>query len=572
MSNNAKLLKAMLGDHNFKKAGLINKKQGLPPSVGLGSMFSNNMKGRSGKNSIKREKDRKDVKNLYNKFNPPKKNIDYYIKKNNRIGIPLMANNVDTGDRFGLSVSISDNWAIVGAHREDSNPDGSNQTGRQNSGAAYIYKKKLDETWEEVVMLKSSATWYDDSFGYAVAITDNWAIVGAQNDDSNADGSNLSGASNSGAAYIFKKNDNGTWGTQNDKVYNQTYTLKASNADSSDKLGFSVSITDNWAIVGAYSEDSNADGSNQSGAIDSGAAYIFKNVDGTWGTQNGIVYNQTYILKAGNASSGDYFGYAVAITDKWAIVGAYLEDSNADGSDQSGVSGSGATYIFKNNNGTWGTQNGSVYNEAQILKASNPGGGDRFGLSVNIADNWAIVGAFREDSNADGTIEFSNNTDVGAAYIFKNNNGTWGTLNGSVYNETYILKASNAGATDFFGFAVSITDNWAIVGGHLEDSDDTNSGAAYIFKNNNGTWGTQNGSVYNETQMLKGNHNSNKTASINAMYFGFSVYITDNLVIVGAPRSNVESGSAFVFNKLLNDGIWRGSTKMLKSDVAVVYK
>ena len=586
----------------------MNKKQGLPSSVGLGSIFSNNMKGRSGRNS---QETREEMKNSYNKFNPQKlknqnqnqneeeeeKELDYLIEKKVGFGIPVRGSNTGLEDFFGCSVAITDNWAIVGALAEDSTADGSNQGSNsfdwslRSSGAAYIFKKKLDETWEEVAILKASNASGFDNFRKSVAITDNWAIVGASSEDSNADGSNQTGASGSGAAYIFK-NNNGTWGTLNGSVYNETQILKAGNARRNDFFGVSVAISDNWAIVGANGEDSNAAGLESINHVGSGATYIFKNNNGTWGTQNGSVYNQTQILKAGNPSKFDNFGHSVAITDNWAIVGAYGEDSNADGSDDDGASGSGAAYIFKNVDGTWGTlndtENSTAYNQTQILKASNARSGDKFGFSVSIIDNWAIVGADSEDSNTDGIVE-NGVFGLGAAYIFKNVDGTWGTQNVNFYKETQYLKASNGSNFDGFGFSVSISDNWAIVGATSEDSNADGSdqdgasasGAAYIFKNNNGTWGTLNGSLYNETQMLKGNDptkilRGQDVTHSNTRFdlFGCAVAITDNFAIGGA-KSGIgnnygDTPSTLIFNRLLDNDVWGGSTKNLGTNLVKI--
>ena len=602
MSNSTRLVNAINGDYMLKKAGLINKKQGLPSSVGLGSIFSTHMKGRGGRNT---EKGVKDIQDRFNKFNPlnqvqsEEEGIDYYyIRKYDGFGIPVRGSNTGDDDKFGFSVAITDNWAIVGAYQEDSNADGSDQSDQLGSGAAYIFKKNSDDTWQEVAMLKASNAGSSDFFGYSVAITDNWAIVGAFTEDSDANGGINHLTSNSGAAYIFKNVD-GTWGTLNGSVYNETYILKAGNAGGSDYFGYSVAITDNWAIVGAYLEDSGANGGDS--VSNSGAAYIFKNVDGIWGTQNGSVYNQTQILKASNAGGSDNFGRAVAITDKWAIVGAAGEDSNADGSVHNGETNSGAAYIFKNNNGTWGTLNGSVYNEAQILKASNPSSSDYFGRSVAITDKWAIVGAYQEDSNADG----SNQTGVGgsgAAYIFKNNSGTWGTLNGIVYNEAQILKASNPSAGDYFGISVAISDNWAIVGADFEDSNAdssnqtgaSNSGAVYAFeKDSNNKWGTSNGTVYNETQKIKGNEvpiTSRGQSGVEAgaeQFFGISVSINGNYLITGSNVNSLENspslfpnrvgGFSLIFNRSDNieDCKWGNYKNFLITDASlsqIIYK
>jgi len=93
-----------------------------------------------------------------------------------------------------------------------------------------------------------------------------------------------------------------------------------------DQFGYSVSISDNYAIVGALGED-DSDGSG------SGKAYIF---DITTGNLVATLDNPN----AFSTSAGDQFGYSVSIDGNYAIVGAYQED------DASGDL-SGKAYIFE---------------------------------------------------------------------------------------------------------------------------------------------------------------------------------------------------------------------------------
>ena len=80
------------------------------------------------------------------------------------------------------------------------------------------------------------------------------------------------------------------------------------------------------------------------------------------------------------------------------MVGAYGEDSAASGingnqADNSALN-SGAAYVF--------VRTGSTWTQQAYLKASNPGAGDFFGVSVAISGDAVVVGAFEEDSAATG--------------------------------------------------------------------------------------------------------------------------------------------------------------------------
>ncbi len=178
------------------------------------------------------------------------------------------------------------------------------------------------------------------------------------------------------------------------------------------------------------------------------------------------------------------------------------------------------------------------------LKASNSGTDDYFGKSVAISGDLIVVGAYDESSNAtsinntDSWSSYDNNhQDSGAAYVFKKDaDGDW--------SQDAYLKASNSEADDNFGESVAISGDVIVVGAYMEDSnatsvenidgtasdDDTNSasGAVYVFKKDAaGDW--------SQDAYLKASNNGNND------YFGFSVAISGDLIVVGA---NYEASNA----------------------------
>jgi ketosteroid isomerase-like protein len=396
-----------------------------------------------------------------------------------------------------------------------------------------------DFTWVQDAYLKASNAGWGDQFGSSVAISGSTIVVGAYEEDSNqttitnADGSASSNTSagGAGAVYVFKRDAAGDW--------IQDAYLKASNAGSGDHFGTSVAISGSTIVVGAYLEDSgqttitNNDGSASSdnSASSSGAVYVFKrDANGDW--------IQDAYLKASNAGSGDYFGTSVAISGSTIVVGAHQEDSNqttitnTDGvaSGDDSASNSGAVYVFKRDAaGDW--------IQDAYLKASNAQANDYFGNSVAISGSTIVVGAYEEDSsqttitNTDGSASANNSaSNSGAVYVFKRDaNGDW-------IQDAY-LKASNAGAYDWFGQSVAISGSTIVVGAPQEDSNQTtitnndgsassnnsasNSGAVYVFKRDaNGDW--------IQDAYLKAS---------NAEYddwFGRSVAISGSTIVVGA--------------------------------------
>ncbi len=123
--------------------------------------------------------------------------------------LKAIVNDDGVGNNFGSSVAISGNLVIVGAPGEDSDSVGVNGSqenlGANGSGAAFVYRR-AGGNWIGESYLKASNTGAGDSFGSAVAVSGESAIVGAPGEDSAATGVNGDqgvGANASGAAYTY---------------------------------------------------------------------------------------------------------------------------------------------------------------------------------------------------------------------------------------------------------------------------------------------------------------------------------------------------------------------------------
>jgi hypothetical protein len=108
-------------------------------------------------------------------------------------------------------------------------------------------------------------------------------------------------------------------------------------------------------------------------------------------------------------------------------------------------------------------RNGAAWTEQAKLTASDAGRDDWFGISVAISQNYAIIGAMRDDDDG---------TDSGSAYVFMRNGAAW--------TEQAKLTASDAAAHDRFSESVGISGDYAIVGASL--GNDNGSGSAYVFE------------------------------------------------------------------------------------------
>jgi hypothetical protein len=205
----------------------------------------------------------------------------------------LLASDGQAGDLFARRVAIGGDIAIVGAPLKDNDGD--------LAGAAYIFQRDLggDGNWGEVTKLTASDVEPADTFGYSVSVSGDIAIVGSPREGE--------GGALSGAAYIFQRDHGGTdsWG--------EVTKLIASDADSGDGFGWSVAVSEDTAIVGAWQEGNGA-----------GAAYIFGRHQG--GEEN---WGEVRKLVASDAQPSDGFGKSVALSGDTAIAGASGEDAGA---------------------------------------------------------------------------------------------------------------------------------------------------------------------------------------------------------------------------------------------------
>jgi hypothetical protein len=247
-------------------------------------------------------------------------------------------------------------------------------------------------------------------------------MVGAAHDDDDG--------ANSGSAYVFR------W---NGSSWVEEQKLLASDAAAGDMFGYRVSVSGDVALVGAKDDDDDG--------YASGSAYVFR-----W---NGSSWVEEQKLLASDAAEADQFSESVSISGDVAMVGAAVAMVGAAHDDDDGAN-SGSAYVFR-----W---NGSSWVEEQKLLASDGAADDRFGGSVSVSGDVALIGA---SFNATGG-------STGLAYVFR-----W---NGSSWVEEQKLLASDGAAGDYFGFEVSISGDVALLGARWDDDNGNDSGSAYVYE------------------------------------------------------------------------------------------
>ena len=324
-------------------------------------------------------------------------------------------------DRFGVSVSISGDTIVVGAHLDD---DACSDNSACESGAAYVFERDqpTPNNWGEIKKLTASDATAGDFFGASVSISGDTIAVGA-------DGI-ANGGQGSGAVYIFERDLTGPlWG--------QARKITASDLQTAVHFGLSVSLDEDTLAIGSTS----------------GVVYMFgRDRDGAelWGEITPVT--------ASNAGQPEGFGQSVALDGDTLVVGAASDDEGCFNSS------CGSAFVFSRN--SEGAEN---WGEVAKLQASEFSTDARFGNSVAIDGDAIVVGAFRDNDGSAGA--------SGASYLFSR------SLDGSeTWSEVEKLKASDAEAGDEFGISVALDHQIAIVGAHFNQDVCCSSGSAYVFE------------------------------------------------------------------------------------------
>lgn len=380
---------------------------------------------------------------------------------------------VDDSDQFGGSVSASKDFAIFGAWGAD--------TDGRALGAAYVFRRDdggtpsnpADDIWIQHAKLTAENGMAGEFFGWSVSISGNRALVGARFHPV---------ATQSGAAFVFRLDDNNTPSDPSDDLWTQEDRLIASDAARRDDFGLAVGISGRRAIIGAPQDDDacpegffpecNARGECPGSCrtcddetntciigvpqcCDSGSAYIFRHDDnGTPDNPGDDFWIEEAKLTASDASPGDMFGFSVAMGSDHAIVAAWFDDEGGENA--------GAAYIFRrDDNGTPTDDRDDTWIEQQKLIASDAAIFDNFGFSVAIDRSRVVVGSWLDDDA--GSLS-------GSAYVFRrDDNGTRTFPDDDFWVEEAKLTASDGAAGDEFGKSVSIDGDLIAVGAYEDD-------------------------------------------------------------------------------------------------------
>ena len=363
-------------------------------------------------------------------------------------------------------------------------------TGKFGQGNPSPSPRKCD-TLTPLQLVPENVT--DYPFDTTVSVFTNWAIVGTPYNFAK------------GRVYLYKRVF-GAWDHHQE--------IQASDGSDSNLFGISVSINEKNVVVGAPWRDTG--GAVYSGYI--GGVYMF--------TQQGETWTEDIILTASDMTSGDRFGWSVAISGDTLLVGAPGKDIER-----------GAAYVFVL------AEDGSWDEGTRLIPRNGTFSGYEFGWLVSLSGDSALIGSRYES----------------VAYIFHRMNGVW--------QEEAQLVPTNGEASYYSqpSFDWAISGDTAMIGSPHDDDmnctspdDDvcgSRSGSVYVFiRQDDGTW--------EEVQKLT-------PADRNALdYFGSSVAISGDTAFIWAERWWDEGtvGAGYVYTKI--DGKWTENITIVTEDGA----
>ena len=260
-----------------------------------------------------------------------------------------------------------------------------------------------------------------------------------------------------------------------------------------DYFGSAVAVYANTVVIGAHGD--------RDKGLDAGAVYVFtRQTNSAPGIASRWIPQQK--LTASDGAPGDAFGCAVAISGDTALIGAYGDDDKG--------SSSGSAYVFVRSNGVWKQQ--------QKLLANDLSANAQFGFAVALSSDTAIIGA--------PLYSTTSVSEVGAAYAFLKSGSSW------TQQQKFAPPAAANLAGLHFGAAVAATENGAAIG---RDN----------LKNGGVDWFTKSGSSWNTG-------NSGVTSGV--AHYGAALAMTDNATVIGAygdTSKGAEAGSVNVLRTAL---------------------
>ncbi|MEL6593260.1 MAG: T9SS type A sorting domain-containing protein [Bacteroidota bacterium] len=362
--------------------------------------------------------------------------------------LPPLDTNLKAQDQFGFSVALTDSFMIVGSPQHEYDLAGDNRIFA--SGAAFVYKRSPQGQWQQTQKLVAPTRAGVAFYGNSVAINEDWIIVSAYQGPNDS-------INNTGEVYCY------AFDTGSEEWVLDT-ALSSPQAQLFMQFGRSLSLSDNRLLIGAAGDELDANGQNQ--IDDAGAAYVYEYVSGQgW----------TFLQKIVASDRGDnsFFGQTVSLSGDYLCVGA--PNHTLDPLTNPLIEG-GQVYLFEYNASTL------QYEEVQKLRDQTAASLGKYGQDLSLWQDRLMIGKTNE-SDFDG-----NFVSRGGAveYYERQSGGSWQFVQE--------LRPSVQRMDAFFG-RVQLQGDIALIGAYGEaygqDMADSvaGGGAAYIFvRSPQGQW------------------------------------------------------------------------------------
>lgn len=335
-------------------------------------------------------------------------------------GIKIHPDDTFRSDWFGKSVSLSSDYAAIGAPRDD--------TKTMDTGTVYIYQRNKGG-WEKSANIEPEDGTSWNWFGKSVSLKGNVLAVGS---------SNSNDGKQSGSVYIYERLGN---------YWQPISKLQPQEQIDFDMFGESVKTNGEYILANA------ANSHSHSNVIDKGALYVFHRQDGAW--------IQLEKIESPNPAPYGYFGHSSDVENDWLIVGAHGEYDSK-----------GVVYIFRREQGMWGLDetlfpsNGNAMIIEQSFHVQDGSrskalSGEMFGFAVAISGDLLAVSAPHND-------EYSSH--AGCVYVFRHVHNRW--------DQIKKLLAHDAKENDRFGHTLDIDNSRVIVGAANKNR---RRGKVYVF-------------------------------------------------------------------------------------------
>jgi len=313
---------------------------------------------------------------------------------------------------FGYSMAVDGDTMVVALPKSERR-------------SAQIFVRDGDEWLLQQELLSHQGYAFDDQFGFAVDVSGDTAVVGAQ-------WGSTAFVDSCGLVYVFIRTS-----TLSGPVWELEQILEPSDASHGQVFGRSVDIEGDDLVVGSPKRSSG------------GGVYVF-NRSGTFWTEDAI-------LEPSDMESGDEFGSALRLVGNLFAAGAPRDDDAADNA--------GAVRLF--------TRAGSVWTEGQKITAATPQAGASFGFSIDIDVSSMVIGAINT--------EVAGNSAAGSAHVFVESGGVW--------SEQQQLVSPDPGFAYRFGAEVLIFGDTVVVASPFWGIFSlVNTGAVRVFHRSGAVW------------------------------------------------------------------------------------